>query len=82
MWLRRGEVLGLHWSDIDTANNTITIHRSIASDTSIQTPKTQKAQRTIAVDAQTIKILLTYKSMILLSSRMLLGLILPLQLFL
>lgn len=58
---RRGEVLGLHWSDIDTANNTITIHRSIASDTSIQTPKTQKAQRTIAVDAKTIKILLTYK---------------------
>ena len=45
---RRGEVLGLHWSDIDTVNNTITIHRSIASDTSIQTPKTQKAQRTIA----------------------------------
>jgi len=58
--MRRGEALGLHWSNIDFENNTITVERS--RDTlSTHTPKTKNSYRTIIVDKELIQQLKKYK---------------------
>jgi len=59
--MREGEVLGLQWSDIDYATNSITVSRTISYDSilqpdgsrikglSIREPKTSRSRRTIKV---------------------------------
>ena len=51
--MRRGEILGLEWSDIDFKNNTLKIKRTIQYVTGrgviTKEPKTQKSRRTISV---------------------------------
>lgn len=62
--LRRGEVLALHWSDIDFKNSTITVRRNIVIEGLNQVigePKTQKSKRTLSVSPKTLQELLDIK---------------------
>jgi integrase len=57
---RRGELLGLRWTDIDTAAGTLTIRRSrtkVAGEVLESDPKTERSRRTIALDAGTMHVL-------------------------
>ena len=58
--MRRGEVLGLLWSDIDLKKGKIHVRmtRIRAGNRTIEeTPKSKKSRRTISIDPRTIKIL-------------------------
>jgi integrase len=55
--MRRGEVLGLRWSDVDFATARLSIQRarlSVAYEVILSEPKTTKSRRSIALDAQTV----------------------------
>jgi integrase len=55
--MRRGEVLGLRWADIDFAAKTVAIRRSrhrVGNREAVQPPKTEKGRRTIHVDSDTL----------------------------
>lgn len=57
---RRGEVMALKWDCIDEENNTITVKENIIEVKGggrIDTPKTEKSQRTVAVDPVVIEYL-------------------------
>jgi len=60
--IRRGECLGLKWSDISVTNNTITISRNVCytsqSGITISTPKTTNSIRTIPVMPSVMQLLL------------------------
>ena len=58
--LRRGELLGLRWSDIDFVAGRLTVHRSIevvGRDRREKPPKTQRSARTLALAAFVIEAL-------------------------
>lgn len=63
---RRGEVVGLKWSDVDFENNTISFERNVQylpeKGTYVDTPKTSKGYRTLSVPEEMIKVLRTYKA--------------------
>lgn len=62
--LRRGEVLGLSWSDIDFDTGFLTVARSVDKVTrQLKDPKTQSSKRMIALDAQTLSDLSRWKNM-------------------
>lgn len=51
--MRRGEVLGLTWQDVDYAAGVIHVRHSLASDgMALKEPKTQSGKRTVPVDAR------------------------------
>lgn len=51
--MRRGEVLGLTWQDIDYGAGVIHVRHSLASDgMALKEPKTQSGKRTVPVDAR------------------------------
>lgn len=55
--LRRGEVLGLRWRDVDLVDGTVTVTQTRVSDghrTHTTTPKTRAGRRTIAIDSGTV----------------------------
>lgn len=62
---RRGEIMGLQWSDIDFKNNLINIKRTLlySKDRGIyqDTPKTEQSKRSISVPSKVIELLRTYK---------------------
>jgi integrase len=50
--MRRGELLGLHWPDLDFANSTVTVRRAlvmVGEEFILKEPKTKAGRRTIAV---------------------------------
>jgi integrase len=58
--LRRGEIFGLKWEDIDFDNSTITIKRTLARITGeifFKEPKTQKSRRTLILPQDLIDML-------------------------
>jgi integrase len=58
--LRRGEVLGLCWEDVDYRNNTISINQTITHGKhglTFTTPKTESSRRTILVSEKLIQLL-------------------------
>ena len=62
--MRRGEILGLRWSDVDLEAGAISVRqiRTVARSKVITlTPKTERGARTIAVDPQTIAALDSYR---------------------
>lgn len=59
--MRKGEVLGLQWKNIDFDNQTITIERT-RDDKTINSPKTKSSHRKILIDDVVIKQLETYMS--------------------
>lgn len=58
--MRKGEILGLKWSDIDFINNKIRVMRSY-SKTGFSEGKTSNARRVIDIDESTIELLLKRK---------------------
>ncbi len=55
--LRRGEILGLRWHDIDLIQSAVTIHQSLVhvpSGNLIQDPKTAGSRRTVAISPDTV----------------------------
>lgn len=63
--LRRGEILGLQWEDIDFDKNTLTVRRTrvkIGATVYQETPKSIAGHRTISLDSQTINALKQQKA--------------------
>jgi integrase len=62
--MRRGEVLGLRWTDIDLKGSTITIRSTrirFGKTTATSTPKTARGNRTIAIGPATLSALRAWK---------------------
>jgi integrase len=62
--MRRGELLGLSWKDIDFKAGTINIHRTLiraGNQTIFDTPKSKKSKRTIEIDIDTMQKLQAWK---------------------
>lgn len=62
--LRRGEVLGLRWLDIDFKNARVSISQTIlniAYQVTLGTPKTARGRRAIAIDPTTMAVLRTHR---------------------
>jgi integrase len=58
--LRRGEVCGLHWDDVDLDARTLTVRWQLVQHgwaTTIDTPKTTGSEGTVALDTETITVL-------------------------
>ena len=58
--MRRGEILGLQWDDVDFKGNVIRVRRSI-SNGEIQLPKTEKSRRAVQVGPALLKTLRAHK---------------------
>lgn len=65
--LRRGEVVGLQWGDIDLEQRTLQVVRNVIRDTKsetgiyIGTPKTEDGARTIALSSYLVELLKSWK---------------------
>lgn len=62
--LRRGELLGLEWSDIDFENKIISVNKTLVTVNGslyTQSPKTKRSTRTISLDDATIQVLKNWK---------------------
>jgi len=58
--MRRGEALGLRWSDIDLENARLSVRRALIPtnrEVVVSEPKTAKGRRVIALDAGTVEVL-------------------------
>jgi integrase len=58
--MRRGEVLGVRWSDIDLDNGTVAIRQTIVSvsyEVQVSEPKTARGRRIISLDPATVAVL-------------------------
>lgn len=63
--LRRGELLGLKWKDIDEINQSLTVRRVLAQGergTIFQDPKTKASKRMISLDDITMKTLILWRT--------------------
>jgi integrase len=63
--LRRGEVCGLHWDDVDLDARTITVRWQLVQNgwaTAIDTPKTTDSEGSVALDAETVAVLRTHRT--------------------
>jgi integrase len=63
--MRRGELLGLRWTDVDLDRGTVSIRqiRTVARyEVLTLTPKTDKGVRTVAIDPQTVGALRSYRT--------------------
>jgi len=64
--MRRGELCGLKWSDVDTVGGTITISETrltVAGQTLVESPKTRQSRRTVSLDAGTISELVKFRNL-------------------
>lgn len=63
--LRRGELLGLRWSDVDLENGTLTVAQTCApirGELVFDTPKSEESHRTIALPAGVVKALTKWRT--------------------
>ena len=63
--MRRGEVLGLRWSDLDLDLRTLAVFQTIvnvAYKITFSEPKTARGRRTISLDAPTVEVLRAHRS--------------------
>lgn len=63
--LRRGEVLGLRWSDVDLDRRTRTVAQSLEQTKAglrFKTPKTKRSRRTIALSPSLVEVLLAHRA--------------------
>lgn len=61
--MRRGEILGLEWGDLDLVNRTISVARSLAKNGETKMPKTRAGIRVIHLDEATTAKLAEWKKM-------------------
>lgn len=62
--MRRGEVLGLRWSDVDLNAARLSVQQtpvSVAYKLEFSTPKTARGRRSLALDATTVEALRTHR---------------------
>ncbi|PLS86612.1 MAG: site-specific integrase [Actinobacteria bacterium] len=55
--LRRGELLGLRWSDIDLEVGTLSVQRSLGTDGTFNPPKRNKSRRTVKLTGHAVEAL-------------------------
>ncbi len=58
--MRRGEVLGLRWKDLDLEAATAAVNQtviSVAYDVQFSTPKTKSGHRSVSLDARTVRVI-------------------------
>lgn len=58
--MRRGEMLGLRWRDVDLESNRLSVHQQVtrlASTWGFGPPKSEKSKRSLDIDADTVAIL-------------------------
>ena len=64
--LRRGEILGLRWSDVDLARRTLTVAQSLEQTASgglaLKSPKTKRSRRTIALSPAVVEELQAHRA--------------------
>ena len=63
--MRRGEVLGLRWRDVDLEMGRLSIQQTIISvgyEVSVSTPKTAKGRRSLALDRETVRVFRAHRS--------------------
>jgi integrase len=60
--LRRGEVLGLKWSDIDLGGGTLSVKRSLDVDGTLKTPKNRSSKRTLKLTTRVLAALGAHKA--------------------
>ena len=64
--MRRGEVLGLRWGDIDLEQRRVSVHRTIiaiAYETAESTVKTRTSRRVVDLAAETVEVLRTWRGL-------------------
>src|SRR5215207_2642734 len=59
--LRRGELLGLKWTDADLEAGTLTVRRSLDVDSTFKMPKNRAARRTLKLTPRALDALKTHK---------------------
>ena len=62
--LRRGEILGLHWTDVDLEQGSLTVRQCLQrtrGGLSFVPPKTQRSRRTVALPAFAVERLVQYR---------------------
>jgi integrase len=62
--IRRGEVLGLRWSDVDLDASRLAVRQtlvSVAYETRFSTPKTARSRRSVSLDATTVAALRAHR---------------------
>jgi integrase len=60
--MRRGELLGLRWSDIDLKVARLTVNQSLEGKGVFKSPKTRQSRRTITLPAITVEALTRYRA--------------------
>ena len=63
--MRRGEVLGLRWCDIDLDAGHISVRQSVVAvgrEVQLSTPKTSRSRRVVAIDRRTRDVLAEYRA--------------------
>jgi len=74
--MRRGEVLGLRWADLDLAAGRIAVRQSLVAvkgELIFSAPKTAKGRRSVALDERTVSVLKAHRKAAL-EDRLILGL--------
>jgi integrase len=60
--MRRGEILGLRWSDINLKASRLTVNQSLEGKGRFKSPKTSGSRRTITLPGLTVEALIRYKA--------------------
>jgi integrase len=63
--LRRGEILGLRWSDVDFASGTVTVVQSLEQTSeglNFKSPKTHRSRRAVALPSMTVEALRAHRA--------------------
>ena len=60
--LRRSEILGLKWTDVDLGTGTLSVHRSLERDGTFNPPKRNKSRRTVKLTGQALETLKSHRA--------------------